>query len=178
MTYDVAINTYASFIIDIVVIVATVAFAYSLASEPNNDLKDTRRVTAALVLIELVFAALLMMSDKDLAVYSPLHWGILLSYFLLTGVFGSLSVSKTNRKYALVLALLSVFMISAIIADASFNLPFSLLSENGWSYLFGFGTTATSSLSRSLYVTGILAFAVADLAASIALLLRGKPSKR
>ncbi len=170
--YTYPATSYDSLIVGVIVIISTVVLAYLFLRRPEERLKGRKLLLSASLFIELLFAALLMLFDQNLMQYGTLHWGVLLVYFFLIGVFGALSIAKKRTVYPRILALFSVLLVVAIIADAAFGLPFTQFYSpgGGWSYLFGFGASGTSSyFYTSLYVTGLLLFAVIDFIISLTL---------
>lgn len=101
----------------------------------------------------------LLIFDKLLIESGFFHWIILLVYLI---VMAALVVIRRVSKNGIFTALTGVFailMFLAQMADAALNLPVSGFSgNNGFSYLFGFGTTPLSSFGTSLGFTVFLAF--------------------
>lgn len=109
----------------------------------------------------LVYASglYLLLFDKLLRQFGCFHWIILLAYLIVMAV--TLAIRYVTRKKALT-ALAGIFallMFIAQIADAALNLPISgFKGTNGFSYLFGFGTTPLSSFGTSTAFTIFLIF--------------------
>jgi hypothetical protein len=113
---------------------------------------------AALLLV-YVSGLYLLLFDKLLRQFGYLHWIILLAYLIV--VAATVIIGRVAKKKALT-ALVGIFallMFIAQIADAALNLPISgFKGTNGFSYLFGFGTTPLSSFGTSTAFTIFLVF--------------------
>ena len=120
-----------------------------------------RSALASHAALLLVYASglYLLLFDKLLRQFGYFHWIILLAYLIVMAV--TLAIRYVTRKKALT-ALVGIFallMFIAQIADAALNLPISgFKGTNGFSYLFGFGTTPLSSFGTSTAFTIFLIF--------------------
>ncbi|MEM3883989.1 MAG: hypothetical protein QXT94_03590 [Methanothrix sp.] len=120
-----------------------------------------RSALASHAALLLVYASglYLLLFDKLLRQFGYFHWIILLAYLIVMAV--TLAIRYVTRKKALT-ALAGIFallMFIAQIADAALNLPISgFKGTNGFSYLFGFGTTPLSSFGTSTAFTIFLIF--------------------
>ncbi|MCL5007511.1 MAG: hypothetical protein M1164_02420 [Candidatus Marsarchaeota archaeon] len=127
------------------------------------------KILAISLIIELVAAFYLLFFDKLLYSSGILHWIGLLLYIVITivlalGIFGFLRGSI--KTYSKLLGSINILAVILFILDAALGLPFTkfdpginISSGIGWSYLFGFGASGTSSLfSTSFAFTVMLVF--------------------
>ncbi len=113
---------------------------------------------AALLLVYLSGLYLLLF-DKLLRQFGQLHWFILLAYLIAIALVVILRFFTKKHVLEAIIGVFALLMFIAQIADVALNLPVSGFSKtNGFSYLFGFGTTPLSSFGTSTAFTIFLIF--------------------
>jgi hypothetical protein len=113
---------------------------------------------AALLLVYLSGLYLLLF-DKLLRQFGYFHWIILLAYLIVVAVVVVIRQIAKKKALTALIGVFSLLMFIAQMADAALNLPISgFKGTNGFSYLFGFGTTPLSSFGTSAAFTIFLVF--------------------
>lgn len=115
-------------------------------------------VRASVVLV-YISGLYLLFFDKLLRQFGHLHWLILLAYLVVVAITALLLIYTKRGIFGALIGLFALLMFIAQIADAALNLPISgFEGTNGFSYLFGFGTTPLSSFGTSTAFTIFLVF--------------------
>ena len=141
-----------------------------LGGKYNRKFVTTGRKAAIIsTIISLAAALYLILEDSFLREAAPLHWGILIVFFVGTIILSYLTYGSKKQKaknlYTLILGLLTTLFVIAMLIDVVFGLPLSSAYNSsayyGANYLLGFGEYALSTIAVSTAFTLLLLSAIA-----------------
>ncbi|MCW1302632.1 MAG: hypothetical protein QXX36_03330 [Candidatus Rehaiarchaeum fermentans] len=147
-TLSYSVSNYFVYVGTIFAILVVLLIVFALTQKTFYDFSKYGLIISTA--IALASSLYLLLFDTLLRNTAPLHYAILLAYFvLLIGlVYVIYKVKKQSKLSSLVLGIISALFVLGMFLDAILGLPFSSLSGTAsaaFNYLFGFGAKGTSS---------------------------------